>query len=468
MGRNKELALNSVYFMIGNLGAKVVSFVMVPLYTIWLVPAEYGVVDLINTYNQILILLVGLGIADALVVFPINKETDEIEKQFSTAVIFHTLFCVIFFFVFLFLYFAKLEWLSSINPVIWYAYALLITSTTMRLIQSFCRGIKKMKVFSYTGIIHALSTALLSILLVPSNGLYGYLIALVLSNVVTLLFVLLYSKANKYFNIHGYSRDTLKEMLKYSIPLIPNSLMWWLILGMNRPLLEQYHGIAAVGLLAVANKIPMLVDMFYGFFHQSWIVTIVSEYGKKGFDSYYNSIFSAVVAFQSFACIAIMGFGKILFDIFIDAKYAEAWIYVPFMCLTVVISNISTFSTSIFNAVMKTKYLFYSVIYAAIAAVLLNYLLIPSYGIWGALVAMMLAHAISAISRIIYGWRFIKIQNIAWILLNISVCVVALFVVKIDNPYLMYSLLLIVLAIFGLLNKKYVTYIKSLLKKKKA
>lgn len=468
MGRNKELALNSVYFMIGNLGAKVVSFVMVPLYTIWLVPEEYGVVDLINTYNQILLLIVGLGVADALVVFPINKETEEIEKQFSTAVLFHTLFCVIFFFIFLLVYFAKLEWLSSINPVIWYAYALLITSTTMRLIQSFCRGIKKMKVFSYTGIIHALSTALLSILFVPSKGLFGYLAALVLSNVFTLLFIIFYSKANKYFNIHSCSSDTLREMLKYSIPLIPNSLMWWLILGMNRPLLEQYHGIAAVGLLAVANKIPMLVDMFYGFFHQSWIVTIVSEYGKKGFESYYNSILSAVVTFQSLACIAIMGFGKILFDLFIDTKYSEAWIYVPFMCLTVVISNISTFSTSIFNAVMKTKYLFYSVIYAAISAVILNYLLIPNYGIWGALIAMMLAHAISAISRIIYGWRFIKINNIGYLLLNILVCLVALFVVKIDNPFLMYSLLLLVLAIYGYLNRKYVTYIKSLLKKEKS
>ncbi len=465
MGRNKELALNSVYFMIGNLGSKVISFVMVPLYTMWLAPAEFGVVDLINTYNQILLLIVGLGVADALVVFPINKEKIEIEKQFSTGVLFHSFFCLIFFFIFLILYFAQFEWLSSINPVIWYAYAMLITSTTSRLVQSFCRGIKKMKVFSYTGVISALSTALLSILLVPGIGVFGYLIALVASNVITLLFVIIYSKATQYFSFHAYSRKILFEMLRYGIPLIPNSLMWWLILGMNRPLLEQYHGIAAVGLLAVANKIPHLIDMFYGFFHQSWIVTIVTEYGKSDFKSYYNNIFNTVVVFQSFVCIAIMGLGKLLFDIFIDDRYSEAWNYVPFMCLTVVVSNISTFSTSIFNAVMKTKYLFYSVIYAAVSAVVLNYLLIPTQGIWGALISMMAAHTISAITRICYGWRFVKLDNVGFIFFNILICIIALLVVRINNVTLMYGALFGVLTLYGFLNKKYLVYISTLIKK---
>lgn len=74
MGRTKDLIKNASYFMIGNLGAKVIYFAMLPLYTHWMAPDAFGVVDIINSYNEILILLIGLGVSDALIVFPIGKK----------------------------------------------------------------------------------------------------------------------------------------------------------------------------------------------------------------------------------------------------------------------------------------------------------------------------------------------------------------------------------------------------------
>lgn len=69
MSRNRDLLKNTFYVFIGNLGAKVINFVLLPLYTVWLSPADYGVVDLVSSYNNILLMFVGLGVADALVVF---------------------------------------------------------------------------------------------------------------------------------------------------------------------------------------------------------------------------------------------------------------------------------------------------------------------------------------------------------------------------------------------------------------
>lgn len=421
MGRNEELAKNTLYFTIGSLGSKVIGFIMIPLYTKWMNPDEYGIVDLIQTYNQILLLIVGLGIAEALIVFPIKKTKEDVQKQFSTAVLFHLCFCLLFFVIYGGLYIIRLEFLNALNDIIWYAFFMLLSTTTSRLLQCFCRGLNRMKVFSLIGMIQALTVALFSILLIPKLSVKGYLIAIIASDVFTILFTLIYTKTYKYFSFFKFSKDVLLEMLKYSMPLIPNSLMWWLILALNRPLLERYHGVAMIGILAVANKLPTIIDMFYNFFHNSWIVTAVSEFNKDGFSKYYNQIFLFLVSFQTLICMIVVALSEYVFRLFIDSKYFDSIEYIPFMCFTVIISNIATFSTSIFNASKKTSYIFYSVIFATIISVFLNITLIPSFGIWGALISMFFAHFIAAISRILFARNTIKITCIGPIAKNISI-----------------------------------------------
>lgn len=466
MGRNKELALNTMYFVIGNLGSKVIGFIMVPLYTIWLTPEEFGIVDLIYSYNNILVLIVGLGIADALVVFPIDKDKSVATMQMTTALLFHLIWCALFFFIFLLLDVLQLPVLDSINPVIWYAFAFLMTTTSSRLFQSFCRGIKKMKVFSFTGIISAVTTAGLSFLLIPKFGVVGYMYSLIIANILTILFVILYPRCYNYIDLRSFSYHELKEMLLYSIPLIPNSIMWWLILGMNRPLLEQYAGLTALGILAVANKIPMLMDMCYGFFHQSWIVTAVSEYDKPDFKQYYNKVFRSTVSFQSFICLLLLLSYKFLIDWFVDERYNDVWIYVPFMCLTVVISNMATFTSSIFSASKQTKYLFYTVIIATVVSVILNFSLIPTFGLWGALISMFVAHLVTAIVRIVFGLRFVKIEKTPKILSDILLCSIGVYFAMMTNPIFRYGGLMLLVGAFIFLNRSDILYIYNLVRKK--
>ena len=466
MNKNKELFLNTFYFGIGNLGSKIIGFLMVPLYTIWLTPEEYGLVDLIQTYNNIFILIVGLGIADSLVVFPINKKASEVAAQLSTGFIFHLLFVFLFFVIFVFLDYLRFELLDSINNVLWYAYVMLVSSTTCRFFHSYCRGVKKIKIFSYTGIIQAMSIAFFSFLMIPYYKVYGYLIALILSNFVVIAFILLYTRAYSQIHLNLFSKEILKEMLNYSLPLIPNSIMWWLILSLNRPLLEKYDGVAAIGILAVASKIPTILEMFYNFFHQSWIITIVQEYKSNNFLQYYNNVLNHIVAFQSLLSVVIMVLGGQIVDLFIDEKFYTAREYIPFMCVTVIISNIATFTTSIFNAEKKTTYIFYSVIFASVSSVILNVIFIPIWGIWGALVSMIVAHATAAVSRILFGWRYVEITRIHNLLANILLSLSACYADMYFRSSVKYFTLLLLICFWFFLNKESVFKISEVLKKR--
>lgn len=455
MGRNKELFFNTLYFFVGSLGTKFIGFLMMPFYTAWLSPGEYGTIDLVQTYVQILFLIVGLDIADALVVFPINKQKDDINRQFTSSLIFHCFSCLFFFFAFLCLDYCRFEFLSSINDVLWYAFGILITTTTLNFLQSFCRGLKKMKVFSYNGIIQSLTIALFSFLLVPTMGFTGNLWALILANIVSSVILIKYSNCFEYFAVKEYSKEVLKEMLYYSIPLVPNSLMWWIILGLNRPLLEQYHGVYAIGILAVANKIPTLISSFYGLFHRSWIATATTAYGCEDFESFYNKVYGTMMYIQCICCFIVLLFGKLFIDHFIDVEYSEAWIYMPFITVTSIVSNIATYVTTIFTVTKKTKYIFYTVIIAAIVSVVLNFLLIPKFGLWGALVAMFIAHSVTAVTRIIYGWKMVHLRCIKMSFINISMSFIASYVILLNNSIAKYLLFVIVFLLFLLYNKQF-------------
>ena len=151
----------------------------------------------------------------------------------------------------------------------------------------------------------------------------------------------------------------LKRMLKYSIPLIPTAIMWWLVSSLNRPLLERHVGMFAIGLFAVANKLPNVLNMVFGLFQQAWNITAIEEFAKKDFSLYYNKMFRVVFGMQTFLCMVLVLFSKLFVMLFTSAEYMEAWKYVPLLCLSVLFSNTSAFVGSVFTAIRKSNYIFY-------------------------------------------------------------------------------------------------------------
>lgn len=467
MGRTKDLIKNASYFMIGNLGAKVIYFAMLPLYTHWMAPDAFGVVDIINSYNEILILLIGLGVSDALIVFPIGKKKQEIKLLFTTALWFHILCCVIFFLLFYVLSLKKDSLnLGSISNYLWLMFFLLITNSTLRLFQYLCRGIKKMSVFGYTGIISALCISLLSFMLIPKWGVKGFLMCGIIANLITTIFVIVYSKSYDYICISHFSRNRLKEMLSYSIPLIPNMFMWWFILSMNRPVIEKYVGIAAVGIFAVANKIPGIVGMFYNFFHQAWIATAVEEYESSDFQQYYNNVLKSLTFFQTIICLGIMSFGNFFIFTFVGYEYHSAIHYLPILCVSILFSNMATFEGSIFSANKQTKYLFYTVIIAAASSLILNFILIPIWGILGACISVLVAQVISVITRIFFLKKFLITENYVYHIFNIIICIAGTFETLFTHDLYRYVyILFLVLACFYF-NRHQIKHCLSFIKSK--
>ncbi len=202
----------------------------------------------------------------------------------------------------------------------------------------------------------------------------------------------------------------LKRMLKYSIPLIPTAVMWWLVSSLNRPLLEQYVGMFAIGLYAVANKLPNVLNMVFGLFQQAWNITAIEEFAKEDFPCITIRCSGRFFGMQVLLCMVLVLFSKLFVMLFTSAEYMEAWRYVPLLCLSVLFSNTSAFVGSFFfTAMRKSNYIFVSTIFGGVGAIVFNYLLIPQYGLLGACMAIILSHSLSMVSRIFFFNAFCRV-----------------------------------------------------------
>lgn len=92
--------------------------------------------------------------------------------------------------------------------------------------------------------------------------------------------------------------------------------------------------------------------------------------------------------------------------------YYDAWKYVPLLLLGALLSAMSGMGGTVFSAVKQSKYFFYSSVWGAITAMVANMLLIPSYGVWGAALSVVLSFFTMAVSRIGYAWKYVKVKQL--------------------------------------------------------
>jgi O-antigen/teichoic acid export membrane protein len=455
MGKYTRLGKNTITVFIGNAGAKLIGLLMLPFYTRWLSVEGYGVADIINVYVSLMLGLATACIADAVFIFPKGQPIEQQKTYFSSGLCFAflSLGLTAILFQLANAIFAYKEISNSFTDNVWFVYGLLVSSFLQQYIQQFVRSIEKMKIYSTTGIVLTISTAVFSFFIIPIWGVSGYVFALMLAHILAAAYSTVFSGAFKYFAIRSVKKNTCVEMLKYAVPLIPNSIMWWLVGAMNRPLMERYLGMHEVGIFAVANKFPGIVSIVFSIFSVSWQISVLEEFGKERFAHFFNTVFRIVVTglFLLFFIIAFCG--RLIVSILTTPAFYEASRYILPLTLGAILSSISGLAGSNFSAARKSKYFFYSSVWGAAFSVIGNFLLIPRLGIMGAAIAVLLSFTAMAVSRIVYGWKYVRIQNIplygGMLLIALTTIAVMLYV---QTAWKRYCLLAALVCLFVCIN----------------
>lgn len=463
MSAIRELGKNTILIFIGNLGSKFVGFLMLPFYTRWLSQEDYGTTDIIFVYSSLLLGVTTCCIADAIFIFPKNSSINKQKRYFTTGAIFSFITLILTGVIFIGLenIFQFYDISNSFTNYTWWIYTILIVTFTQNFIQQFCRSINKIILYSISGVILTILTALFSFIFIPKYGIFGYLLATTISLTISSFSIFLLAQLYSYFRFSFFDKKLLKEMLSYSCPLIPNTIMWWSINSLNRPFLESNVGLAGIGILAVAQKIPNMISIIFNVFSSAWQISVLNEYKEKNFLHFFNRIMSGFEFLITILIIILSPLADFIMRIIVGPQFYEASKYLPILTITIFFLSINIIISPIFSAVRKSKYFFNTSIYGAISSVISYIILIPRLGLWGAVMGICIAQAVMAFMRLIYSTKYVDIFNkkiyLIYLLSILTTTIASTFLTHSIIKYIVcISCIVISTTYFLITNKQYI------------
>lgn len=451
MNRYKKLMGNSVLFAIGNLGSKLINIILVPLYTYYLSTAEYGLVDVVQTTAKMLLPIISLSIYDGVLRFVMDKKEDQ-NAVFTNGVIITIIGSIVAIALI-----PLMNFLNLMDGLMSYMIVILILQAFQSLLAQFTRAIGAIKSFAINGLLMALVTGLSNIFLLIKldMGIDGYLLSLIIANAFSILFFVITVKAHNYFEFKKINKRLVKDMLIYSLPLIPNAFMWWVINASNRYFILFFVGASANGLFAVANKIPTLLSVLNTIFFQAWQLSAIEEYNSKEKSNFFSEIFNYFQMFMLIGASAIIVIIKFALQYFVAPEYYSAWQYIPFLLLGVVFSSYSGFIGANYIAAKQTKGVFKTSIFGGIVNIIANLVLIPIIGVNGAGLSTVLSFLTIWVLRVIDTREFIDLKiNIKNLILNLLIIGIQIFVLYLNiSVFMNLSLQLLLFLVLLLINK---------------
>lgn len=397
MNKKKELAKNTIIIFLGKVCTQLISFFLLPLYTGYLSTKQYGTVDLIQTYVRLLVPLITIELEMGVFRFLIDARGREKDTKEVMTNNFTILFLSLFLFSVVYLVvtqFVKIDYRFLI------LFDVFICTITGNLLQV-ARGFGKTLDYSIACIITGVTTVLLNILLIVFMGLRvpGMVISMAVANGFGALYLFIKLKMYKYFKRELVDKLLIKKMVKYSAPLVPNSLSWWIVSVSDRSIVSAILGTAANGIYAVSNKFPTLLSSIFAIFNMSWCESATLHIDSSDRDEFFSDICNTIVKLFTSLGVGLIACMPFVFPILINAKYDAAYIYIPILTLGVVFNVGVSLYSSIYIAKKMTKQVASTSVMGAITNIVVNVLLIKYIGLYAAAFSTMIAYFIMMVYR---------------------------------------------------------------------
>lgn len=388
----KKLFSNTIIFAIGSFSSKLLVLFLVPLYTAALSPEQYGTVDLVAQTANILLPIFTLSVADASLRFGLDAKTlPERQKIYTTCL--SVLICGLVVMAAIFPILSHFDYLDGFSLIL---YIYVWTSALRQLNSTYTRSLEKVKLFAADGVLTTFTMILFNILfLLKFNwDMQGYLLAIVLSDFCSSVFLIISAKLWRYINPRQLSFKFLKEMLRYCAPLVPTTLLWLITSISDRFIITMYHGQTMNGINSIAYKLPTIICTIFTMFSQAWRMSVIQENGPKARGEFYTKVFSLNQSFMYVLSAGVLLINRPLIYIWINPKYHDAMLYSPILTIATIYTCFNVFLGSVYVAEKRTKRSFVTSLAAGIINIVLNFALIPSLGIYGAALATLAAYGI--------------------------------------------------------------------------
>lgn len=393
----RELVKNTLIIGAGKLSTQFLALLLIPLYTIFLSPEHYGLGDLIITYAMLLSPLVTLGLEQGMFRQMVDARGD---NRRLTTIISTSLRIILPIFVSLSLIAALVGWVAAV-PVMLAGGAYIATAVLIKVYQWIARGFGNNLAYSVGSIISGLVAASLSVVFIAllDMGVEGMLYALALGNVAGLVYFSIRLNIVKFINFTLYDKSLAKQLLKYSLPLVPNDMSWWGMTAADRTIIALSLGVASTGVYAVAIKFPAVLAGLFAIFWAAWYESASLNIKSERKDELFSKTINTIIVFFGSLALLILAITSVVFPYTVGEQFHEAYIYIPLLMLAAMFGVVAKAYGAIYAAKHQTVKVFTTTLVAAVTGIVTTIALIGVIGLYAAVVGAIVANIVMVVMR---------------------------------------------------------------------
>jgi len=404
-----SLSWQSTAYGLGTLGRQAVVYLALPLFTNHMPQEEFGVVSVTAAFLAFVNTLSNAGLPAA--TFRLYNDTQDVKTRRLTLGSSQTLIGG-------YALLTALVMLLAVDPL---ARFLLGTSSYAHIIRVVAVLLLVESLINYGNIllriqVRPLATSIQSVLQIVVQlglavllvrrydlGALGYWLGYLAGALVGLALMLWLVRDALVFRV---SREHMKGMIVYGLPLIPAALALWALRLVDRGVVVSLAGLDEVAVYEVGYKIGMLVALVVGPFRAAWPQFAFSTMHSPHASRIYRDTLTYVAAGCTFIALGVIAFRVDLVQIMAPSTYIRAVDVVPWVALSQVAWGMYPVLAVGLNIAKRTPYITAATVFAAAVNIILNVLLIPVIGIQGAAIATLLGYTALAGGVYIMAQRF--------------------------------------------------------------
>lgn len=417
----KDIGIVAISQILTSLG----SFLLLPIITKTLGPYDYGTWAQISVTVSLLSPVAVMGLSMGIVRFLSGEQDLKKVRETYFSVLFIVFSAGIFISAMLYLSSNYLAGSIFGDPKASYyvqcGSLLVLLLAVEQISLYYFRIFQKINTFASLSIFKSIGHLIVTILLLRSGfGLLSIIVSLVL--IESTLFAI-----SMYFIISeiGFSLPKfkgIKEILKYSLPLTPNSVIRWVTDSSDRYLVTYFLGLTSAGVYSAAYGIGNLVTFIITPI-QFILFPELSRLYNQGKDAEAANYINLSLRYFLYgaipACLGLTFLAKPLLVIITTPEFIAGSNVIPYVAFSGLLAGVFQILINITHLVKKTQFNLFIHLFAALSNAILNFLLIPPYGIVGAAFATFIAYLLMVLICAKVSFKYLK-PNIDWIFISKS------------------------------------------------
>lgn len=407
----KSFIKNSAIYTIATVLTRGIAIFLVPIYTRYLTPFEYGIIDYFMILASIINLTIALEISQAVVRYYQDAKGIEEKKSYVATAFLFTVFVYILYFLISFVFSSELSSLflddENMSVLFIIASGAIATNGIFYFVQNQLKFEIRPKDVAIVSIVNVLVLSSLAIYLLVIVGLKveSIFIAQIVANIVSSILAV-YMARNSYGFVFVYAK--FKEMISFSYPLVFSGIAVFVASMIDRIAIKELLGLDELGIYGVAYRFAAVAGLVMIGFQSSLTPLVYKHYKEPNTPKDISKIFNIFSIFALFVVSGSILFAKEMVVLFTTEAFYGSSGLIAILVLVVFFSNMYIFAPGI-GIAKKTKLTAMITITSAVLNTILNYTLIPIFGLSGAAYASLISAIVAFSMYLTLAYKYYPI-----------------------------------------------------------